>query len=72
MKGVTSISANTHKYGFAPKGSSVIMYSSKQLRTKQFFVPTDWQGGSFSIACSQPGGIVAATWDYCAHFGYEE
>ena len=72
VKGVTSISADTHKYGFAPKGSSVIMYSSKQLRSKQFFVSTDWQGGIYatpSIAGSRPGGIVAATWATMLTFG---
>ena len=74
VRGVTSISADTHKYGFAPKGSSVVMYSSKQLRSKQFFVSTDWQGGIYaspSIAGSRPGGIIAATWATMLTFGMD-
>ena len=65
VPGVTSISADTHKYGFAPKGSSVIMYSSYHLRHKQYFVAPDWQGGIYaspSIAGSRAGGIIAACW----------
>ena len=44
VSGVTSISVDTHKYGFAPKGSSVIMYLNKELRNHQYFVLTDWPG----------------------------
>ena len=74
VKGVTSISADTHKFGYAPKGSSVILYSSKQIRKKQFFVSTDWPGGIYaspSIAGSRPGGIIAATWATMLTFGVE-
>ena len=35
LPGVTSISADTHKYGYAPKGSSVIMYRNKDMRHYQ-------------------------------------
>ncbi|XP_060097166.1 sphingosine-1-phosphate lyase 1 [Heteronotia binoei] len=65
VKGVTSISADTHKYGYAPKGSSVIMYSEKKYRYYQFFVSTDWQGGIYAspaMAGSRPGGIIAGCW----------
>ncbi|XP_075697803.1 sphingosine-1-phosphate lyase 1 [Rhinoderma darwinii] len=72
VKGVTSISADTHKYGYAPKGSSVIMYSHKDYRQHQFFVTSDWPGGLYaspSIAGSRPGGIVAACWATMMHMG---
>ncbi|XP_056386721.1 sphingosine-1-phosphate lyase 1 [Hyla sarda] len=72
VKGVTSISADTHKYGFAPKGSSVILYSHKDYRHYQFFVTSDWPGGLYaspSIAGSRPGGIVAACWATMMHMG---
>ncbi len=65
IKGVTSISADTHKYGYTPKGSSVIMYSSHELRRMQFFVATDTEIGLYpspTLAGSRAGGIVAATW----------
>ena len=44
LKGVTSISVDTHKYGFAPKGSSVIMYRTNDIRKFQYFVTTEWPG----------------------------
>ncbi|KAM9809089.1 sphingosine-1-phosphate lyase 1 isoform X2 [Syngnathus typhle] len=72
VKGVTSISADTHKYGYAPKGSSVILYSDKKYRHYQYFVAPDWQGGIYaspSIAGSRPGGIVAACWATMMHMG---
>ncbi|XP_031995187.1 sphingosine-1-phosphate lyase 1 isoform X2 [Hylobates moloch] len=72
VKGVTSISADTHKYGYAPKGSSLVLYSDKKYRNYQFFVDTDWQGGIYAsptIAGSRPGGISAACWAALMHFG---
>uniref|UniRef100_A0A8C8JIV6 sphinganine-1-phosphate aldolase n=1 Tax=Oncorhynchus tshawytscha TaxID=74940 RepID=A0A8C8JIV6_ONCTS len=72
VKGVTSISADTHKYGFAPKGSSVILYSDKQYRHYQYFVAPDWQGGIYaspSVAGSRPGGIIAACWATMMYMG---
>lgn len=72
VKGVTSISADTHKYGYAPKGSSVVLYSEKKYRAHQFFVATDWQGGLYAspnIAGSRPGGISAACWATLMYFG---
>ena len=74
LEGVTSISADTHKYGFSPKGSSLIMYSNQKLRLKQFFTAIEWPGGAYgtpTIAGSRPGGIIAATWATMMHFGEE-
>ncbi|KAK0049039.1 sphingosine-1-phosphate lyase 1, partial [Biomphalaria pfeifferi] len=72
VSGVTSISADTHKYGFAPKGSSVIMYRNKELRSKQFFILVDWSGGlyaSATFAGSRAGAISAACWATLMYFG---
>ncbi|XP_037660223.1 sphingosine-1-phosphate lyase 1 [Choloepus didactylus] len=72
VKGVTSISADTHKYGYAPKGSSVVLYSEKKYRNYQFFVAPDWPGGIYAsptMAGSRPGGISAACWATLMHFG---
>lgn len=72
IKGVTSISADTHKYGYAPKGSSVVLYSDKKYRHYQYFVAPDWQGGIYaspSMAGSRPGGIIAACWATMMHMG---
>ncbi|KAL7889888.1 hypothetical protein AOLI_G00021460 [Acnodon oligacanthus] len=72
VKSVTSISADTHKYGYAPKGSSVVLYSDKKYRHYQYFVAPDWQGGIYaspSMAGSRPGGIIAACWATMMHMG---
>lgn len=72
VKGVTSISADTHKYGYAPKGSSVVLYSNKKYRSYQFFVHPAWQGGIYAsptMAGSRPGGISAACWAAMMYFG---
>ncbi|KZS98485.1 PLP-dependent transferase, partial [Sistotremastrum niveocremeum HHB9708] len=65
VKGVTAISCDTHKYGFAPKGSSVIMYRTPELRQYQYYVNPDWAGGVYaspSIAGSRPGALLAGAW----------
>jgi sphinganine-1-phosphate aldolase len=49
LKGVTSISIDTHKYAFAPKGTSVILYRSKDIRNYQYFVSTEWPGNIILI-----------------------
>ncbi|OZJ06225.1 hypothetical protein BZG36_00764 [Bifiguratus adelaidae] len=63
--GVTSISCDTHKYGFAPKGSSIIMYRHRDIRKYQYFSCPDWTGGIYaspSIAGSRPGALIAGCW----------
>lgn len=65
LPGVTSMSADTHKYGFAPKGTSVVLYREASLRRHQYFVAADWPGGlyySTTMAGSRPGALVAAAW----------
>jgi glutamate/tyrosine decarboxylase-like PLP-dependent enzyme len=65
LPGVTSISADTHKYGYAFKGSSVLTFRDKALRDGQYFYLTDWSGGKYcspGIEGSRSGGLLAATW----------
>jgi glutamate/tyrosine decarboxylase-like PLP-dependent enzyme len=65
LPGVTSISADTHKYGYAAKGTSVILYRSQALRRYQYFTATDWPGGLYfspTFAGSRPGALSAACW----------
>ena len=65
LPGVTSISVDTHKYGFAPKGNSCILYRNRQLREYQYFIQPDWSGGVYgspSIAGSRPGALIAGCW----------
>merc|ERR1712232_273817 len=64
-KGVTSISCDTHKYGYASKGTSVILYRNKDLRRAQYFAYPEWTGGLYStptIAGSRPGALLACAW----------
>ena len=63
-----------HKYAFCPKGSSVIMYHSPELRRYQYYVITDWAGGVYaspSMAGSRPGSILAGAWAVMNHVGAE-
>jgi sphinganine-1-phosphate aldolase len=65
IPGVTSISADTHKYGYALKGTSVLLYRNSGLRKYQYFNFTDWPGGIYfspGLSGSRSGGVVAATW----------
>jgi glutamate/tyrosine decarboxylase-like PLP-dependent enzyme len=65
LPGVTSISCDTHKYGYAAKGTSVVLYRSAGLRRYQYFTMTDWPGGLYAsptLAGSRPGGLSAACW----------
>jgi sphinganine-1-phosphate aldolase len=65
VPGVTTISADTHKYGYGLKGSSVLLYRDKDLRRRQYFAYPDWPGGLYvspGFAGSRSGGILASTW----------
>ena len=65
VPGVTSISADTHKYGYALKGTSTLLYRSPELRRHQYFTYADWPGGLYispGLAGSRSGGLIASTW----------
>lgn len=65
VPGVTSMSADVHKYGFAAKGASVVLYRDTSYLRHQFFVATDWPGGIYaspSMTGTRAGGPIAAAW----------
>ncbi|HUH98887.1 MAG TPA: aminotransferase class V-fold PLP-dependent enzyme [Anaerolineales bacterium] len=65
LPGVTSISADTHKYGYAAKGTSVVLYRGLELRRYQYFAAIDWPGGFYTsptFAGSRSGALIAACW----------
>ena len=65
LPGVTSISADTHKYGYGPKGVSVLLWRDASLRRHHYFVEPDWNGGIYASAAllgSRSGGVIAGTW----------
>jgi len=74
LPGVTSISADTHKYGYGLKGTSVIMYRDREFRKYQYFLSTEWPGGKYfspGLAGSRSGGLLAATWASMVSLGRE-
>ena len=65
LPGVTSMSADTHKYGYAAKGTSVVLYRGLELRRFQYFTASDWPGGLYfspTLAGSRPGSLSAVCW----------
>ena len=65
LPGVTTISADTHKYGYGLKGSSVLAMRDKALRNSQYFYLTDWTGGKYcspGMDGSRSLGLLASTW----------
>ena len=74
LPGVTSMSADTHKYGYASKGTSVVLYRGQELRHAQYFTAADWPGGLYfspTIAGSRPGALSAACWAAMVSLGEE-
>jgi len=65
VPGVTSISADVHKYGYGAKGASTILYRKERVWKYQFSVYTDWSGGIYispGMRGTRPGGTIAAAW----------
>jgi sphinganine-1-phosphate aldolase len=74
VPGVTSLSVDLHKYGYAAKGASVILYRNRELRRPQIFVSTDWAGGIYAsptMTGTRPGGAIAAAWAVLNYLGEE-
>jgi glutamate/tyrosine decarboxylase-like PLP-dependent enzyme len=74
VPGVTSISADIHKYGYAAKGASTITYRNLDYLRYQMFVYQDWPGGVFASSAllgTRPGGAYAAAWAVTRYFGKE-
>lgn len=74
VPGVTSISADAHKFGYGAKGASVLLYRSMNYLKHQFYVVTDWPGGIYAsptLLGSRPGGAIAATWSAMQALGQE-
>jgi len=74
IPGVTSISADVHKLGYAPKGVSVILHRTKELRRYQTFVFDDWLGGFYAspnLQGTRSGLPMAAAWAVMSHLGID-
>jgi sphinganine-1-phosphate aldolase len=74
-KGITSISADTHKYGNCFKGSSVLLFSNPLIKRHQHFIKTDWEGGMYAtptIMGSKSGALIATTWASLLYMGEDK
>ena len=72
VPGVTTMSADTHKYGYALKGTSVLCFADRALRNSQYFYQPDWSGGKYcspGMDGSRSGGLLAATWAAMVQLG---
>lgn len=72
VPGVVSLSADLHKYGYAAKGSSVVLFRDARRRRYSYFAFTDWPGGiyaSSTMTGTRPGGAIAAAWAVMQHLG---
>ena len=72
VPGVTSISMDFHKYAFAAKGASVVLYKNAELRQHQIYTFSGWPGYSIinpTIQSSKSGGPLAGTWAVMNYFG---
>ncbi len=74
VPGVTSLSADTHKYGYGLKGTSVVLFRNLELRRYAYFLSQNWKGGKYfspGLAGSRSGGLLAATWASMVSLGRE-
>ena len=74
IPGVTSMSADLHKFAYAAKGASVVLYRTPELRRYQMFVSTDWSGGIYpspTLDGTRPAGPIAASWAILNYLGEE-
>jgi glutamate/tyrosine decarboxylase-like PLP-dependent enzyme len=72
VPGVTSISADIHKHGMAPKGASLLLLRDAALKQHHCFESSAWARGTYAATTAQgtrPGGAVAAAWAVMNHLG---
>lgn len=74
VPGVSSMSADLHKYGYCAKGASTVLFRSEALRAHMIFDCADWPGGRMvtpTLAGTRPGGAIAAAWAVMNFLGIE-
>jgi glutamate/tyrosine decarboxylase-like PLP-dependent enzyme len=72
LPGVSSMSADLHKYGYAAKGASTVLFRTAALQRFMVFDFKDWPGGRMvtpTLAGTRPGGAIAAAWAVMNHLG---
>ncbi|TVQ90388.1 MAG: aspartate aminotransferase family protein [Deltaproteobacteria bacterium] len=74
VPGVTSLSMDLHKYGYCPKGASVVLHRNKDLRRAQIYTCASWSGYTLAnptVQSSRSGGPMAAAWATLQHVGHD-
>lgn len=74
IEGVTSVSADLHKYGFTAKGASLLLLRDSAMRKYLVFDFDNWPRGHYSSATfrgTRPGGAVASAWAVMRYLGIE-
>jgi glutamate/tyrosine decarboxylase-like PLP-dependent enzyme len=74
VPGVTSISADTHKYGYGLKGTSTLLFRDRELRNRCYFFSPEWSGGKYfspGVEGSRSDGLLASTWASLVSIGRE-
>lgn len=72
VDGVHSITVDPQKYGYTPKGCSLVLYRNAELRRHQFFTYAGWTGyplANSTMQSSKAGGLLAAAWAVMRHIG---
>lgn len=74
VEGVTSLSADVHKYGWCFKGASLLLHRDEDLLRRQYFLYDGWPGGlygSATTAGTRPAAPIAAAWATVNHLGLD-
>ncbi|MCW2848256.1 MAG: Pyridoxal-dependent decarboxylase [Marmoricola sp.] len=72
VDGVTSISVDLHKYAYAPKGTSILLHRTPELRRPQFFASAAWPGYTMlnpTMQSTKSGGPLAGAWAVVSTIG---
>ncbi|MFH8727652.1 pyridoxal phosphate-dependent decarboxylase family protein [Streptomyces termitum] len=72
VPGVTSLSVDLHKYGYADKGASVVLYRDAELRRHQYFAHAGWPGYPVvnpTVQGTKSGGLLAQAWAVLRYVG---
>lgn len=74
VPGVSSMSADLHKYGYCAKGASTVFYRDENLQKYMIFDHDDWPGGRMitpTLAGTRPGGAISSAWAVMNYLGVE-
>ncbi|KAF0182482.1 MAG: aspartate aminotransferase family protein [Hyphomonadaceae bacterium] len=72
VAGVSSMSADLHKYGYCAKGASTVFFRTEALRKHMIFEVDAWPAGKMvtpTLAGTRPGGAIAAAWAVMNYLG---